>query len=193
MIQIWGCELALFWQLFLGHAPPPSTAVRACQRRRLAGVGQDRLPDGRQGRLRRRAWAPLSPIGQGDGRVHPECCSGPLFTEAIVDPPTPLSCLCHQQIQTAPIGELVGLVARNCLSDCQICQHDGTYFVGFDTVNNTVRYRQFQRIRPDAGGRRNRENRLISWTFPDICGCIRKQKWCPEEDSNLHALASAST
>jgi len=42
-------------------------------------------------------------------------------------------------------------------------------------------YRQFQRIQPDAGGRRNPEKYLISWTFPDICGCIRKEKWCPEE------------
>jgi hypothetical protein len=29
--------------------------------------------------------------------------------------------------------------------------------------------------------------------FRDILGCPRKNKWCPEEDSNLHALASAST
>jgi hypothetical protein len=54
------------------------------------------------------------------------------------------------QIQTAPIGELVGLVARNCLSDCEICQHDGTYFVGFDTVNNTVNFNEFSRTPVDA-------------------------------------------
>ena len=28
------------------------------------------------------------------------------------------------------------------------------------------------------------------WTSPDASG---ENKWCPEEDSNLHALASAST
>jgi hypothetical protein len=28
------------------------------------------------------------------------------------------------------------------------------------------------------------------WTLPDVAG---KVKWCPEEDSNLHDLAIAST
>ncbi len=29
--------------------------------------------------------------------------------------------------------------------------------------------------------------------FFDLCGLVRKNKWCPEEDSNLHDLAIAST
>ncbi|EGD59363.1 hypothetical protein Y88_1612 [Novosphingobium nitrogenifigens DSM 19370] len=29
--------------------------------------------------------------------------------------------------------------------------------------------------------------------FRDVPGRRRKNKWCPEEDSNLHALASAAT
>jgi hypothetical protein len=66
-------------------------------------------------------------------------------------------------------------------------------FAGFDTVKNTVGYRQLQRFQPDADGRPACEKSLISWIFPDACGCVRKEKWCPEEDSNLHALASAAT
>lgn len=41
-------------------------------------------------------------------------------------------------------------VARNCRSECQICQHDGAYFAGFGTVNNTVNCNGFSRTPVDA-------------------------------------------
>jgi hypothetical protein len=53
--------LALLRQISLGHASPSSTAVWACWRWRLAELDQDRLPDGGQGRLRRRARASFFP------------------------------------------------------------------------------------------------------------------------------------
>lgn len=50
---------------------------------------------------------PLGPrLGQGDGRINPECRSGPLFTETIVHPPVPLTRLRHQQVQPAPSESL---------------------------------------------------------------------------------------
>jgi hypothetical protein len=33
----------------------------------------------------------------------------------------------------------------------------------------------------------------ISAGLSTLMGCAEIEKWCPEEDSNLHALASAST
>lgn len=49
--------LALLWQISTDHSSPSSTAVRAFWRRRLAELDQDRLSDGWECRLRRRARA----------------------------------------------------------------------------------------------------------------------------------------
>jgi len=50
----------------------------------------------------------------------------------------------------------MGHVARNCLSECQICQHDGTYFADFGTVNNSVNCNEFSRTPMDVRSVKNR-------------------------------------
>ena len=48
-------QLALLWHIFADHSSPFSATVRACGRRRLTKLGQDRLSYGWQAWLRRRA------------------------------------------------------------------------------------------------------------------------------------------
>jgi hypothetical protein len=47
-------------------------------------------------------------------------------------------------------------------------------------------------VRSNGLTARHKKTAVFSGFF-DLCGRSRKNKWCPEEDSNLHALASAST
>ena len=92
-------------------------------------------------------------LGEGDGRIDPQRGCRSLFSKAIVDPPAPLTGLRHQQVQAAPVRELVGLVARDCLSDCQIGKHEATFLpvsIPSKIPSDTVNCNDFSRIPVDA-------------------------------------------
>jgi hypothetical protein len=92
-------------------------------------------------------------LGQRNGGIDPEGCRGSLFPETIIDPPAPLPRFGNEQVERAPIGKLVWLVACNGFSDGQIGQHDATFLsvsIPSKIPSDTVNCNEFDRMRVDT-------------------------------------------
>lgn len=120
-------------------------------------------------------------------RAAPQRGCRSLFSKAIVDPPASLTGPGDQQVQASAVGELVGLVARNCLSDCQIGKHEATFLpvsIPSKMPSDTVNRNDFSRMPVDARS-------VKTFDFMDFSGRLRmrpKRKMVPEEDSKFNAM-----
>ena len=140
--------------------------------------------------------APLARVAKADIGPGAEGECALLAEIGIVQPPELPAVRLDEEIEAGTVGELVFALPRSGARNGRRVEFSHGIGPSIRGLRYHAGYHICSRLVPDQPGfdRTILAQKVAEIShFSDVLGCPRKNKWCPEEDSNLHALSSAAT